>query len=322
MDSNINDEHIEITEDVSTEVLRIMRAIKHPDTYQQMNESKKLIFNRISNKIDSDYRIHSDKIDGYKIYLHNRSIVAVVALLLVSVATLTYYLGYQSGKTNLAYTQIETNVPYGSISKITLSDGTKVTLNGGSTLIYPAFFTDKRQVMLLGEGFFDVTKDEKRPFIVHSKNLSAKVLGTRFGFKAYEEDSQTILTLEEGRVSAFPFDNDLKEGILLNPNQQLLINSKDCKVYRRNVNAEEYISWKDDVLIFRDQTLGEIAVILERRFDMKINIQSDTISNERYAARFKYGENIEQILVKLSYKRSWKYVKQNGTIELINRKRS
>jgi len=319
VNSKKNIPYTERTEAITAEVLRVINAIKHSDVSQQMNDSKENIFNRINDKIEAESYTSDIKINKRKWLVRYLSIASVITLLIVSISTLTYRMGYNSKTNDLVQADVELIVPAGTLSQIRLPDGTHVTLNGGSVLTYPASFEKTRQVTLTGEGYFDVVKDEKRPFIVNSNNLSAKVLGTRFGFKAYNDDCQTILTLEEGSVCAFPADNHSKEGFMLKPDQQIIIENETGEFQRRNVNAKEYISWKDGILTFRDQTLGEIAIILERRFDVRIKISSELIQSQRYAAQFKYGENVEQILDKLSYKRSWKYVKQNGIIELINR---
>lgn len=303
-------------EDLTIEVFRILNALKHPDVSEQMKESKEVIFRKVSTKIEAE--ADQQARGRRRRLLRALPYAAAVALLLFSIATLTYFSGYRSGQKQTADTQIRIEVPCGTLSQLTLSDGTKVTLNGGSELTYPAAFGNKREVTLHGEGFFDVAKDEKRPFIVHTQNLSAHVLGTRFGFKAYKEDTQTVLTLEEGKVSAQLPAGEPGERILLKPNQQLIIDNATGSSLRRYVDAREYIAWKDGILTFRDLTLQEIAVVLQRRFNVNIRFASERIKDERYVAQFKYQENIEQILDMLSYKRAWKYKKKGGCIELTD----
>ena len=207
--------------------------------------------------------------------------------------------------------------PLGVTTKITLPDGTVVTLNGGSKLTYPTLFAGKeRCVSLSGEGFFEVAKDAEHPFLVNADNLSVKVLGTKFGFKSYKDDNQTIVTLKEGLVKAMPSNKEAVNGIVLRPNQQLVLDNRTGEFQCRNVNTAEYLSWKEGVLYFRDTTLDEIAKILERKFNVKILIASESLKNDRYFAHFGYNENLEQILTLLSHKRFWKYEKKNGTIEI------
>jgi ferric-dicitrate binding protein FerR (iron transport regulator) len=304
-------------------------------------------------KIDRDNAPAHVRTRKSKPLLRYMPVAAAILAIFITGATFIYFLGYRSGVNDIVYTEIETFVPYGTIAKLTLSDGTKVVLNGGSTLIHPASFTGKyRQVNLSGEGFFDVAKNEHIPFIVHSTKLSVKVLGTRFSMKAYEEDRHTTLTLETGKVSALPveykeeiiilesdqqliYDNktkelqrknvdardfmNWKEGILLEPAQQLILNNETGEINRRKVDTDDYTVWKNGILVFRNQTIGEIAFILERRFNQKIRIMSDTIRNESYGGRFKDGESVEDILRILSEKRDWKFSKRDGIIEITNK---
>jgi ferric-dicitrate binding protein FerR (iron transport regulator) len=313
MDLNRKDENRE--DEICTKVLCLLQAMQHPDILNQMEKSKETVYNRVNRKMDADMLIDRSKRYGRNIRILSLT-AACIALLCIVTA---YQAGLRSAKKTPGQTQVEWSVPYGIVSKVTLSDGTLVTLNGGSKLTYPGSFDgEERRVSLSGEGFFEVAKDEKHPFTVNAKNLSVKVLGTRFAFKAYEEDLHSVLTLEEGSIEAIPVNEGVmkKEGVLLKPAQQLILDNQTGELKRKNVNTDEYTSWKEGILHFRDLTLNEIAVILERRFDMKIRILSEEIGDEHYVAQFKYGENAEQILDKLSYKRSWKYIKQPGVIEI------
>ncbi|MDH6341844.1 transmembrane sensor [Parabacteroides sp. PFB2-12] len=334
------EDHINTMEDISAEAIQVIQVIRHPDVTSQMEEDKELIYEKVNRRITADKKVALPR----KYHTRILYVAAVVALLIASTVS-TYYYAYRKGSATLSETLIETTVPYGSMSRMTLADGTKVILNGGSKLVYPASFLNSRQVSLSGEAFFDVARDEKSPFIVHSHKLSVKVLGTRFAFKAYEEDAETTLTLESGSISALPRDID-KEVILLEPDQQLIFDKETRELQRRRVDSkailawkdghvlkpgeqlsldnqsgklakkkvdvEDFTLWKEGVLTFRDHTLGEIALILERRFDTKIHIASEQLKNERYGAQFRYGESMDLILDKLSFKRSWKYTKEEG----------
>jgi ferric-dicitrate binding protein FerR (iron transport regulator) len=300
-------------EKVFSDALRIVNAVGYPETTRQMNGDREEIRMRIEQKINAG------KVIKHKRNIHYKNIsaaAAAVALLVIfSTAYAAYRLGARSDERVPSGNNIEITAPYGVIARIILPDSSTVTLNGGSTLTYPALFENGRQVRLSGEGFFDVAKNSA-PFTVHAAHISAEALGTRFGFKAYDDDPYTVLTLEEGCIKAIPAGENPDGGILLKPEQQLILNNETGAIRRQTVNVEEYTSWKDGVLTFRDLTWNEIAAILERRFNVEIRIASEKIKNERYFALFKYGENIEQILDKLSYKRPWKYVKRENMIEI------
>ncbi|MDR0393532.1 MAG: FecR domain-containing protein [Tannerella sp.] len=281
-----------------------------------MDKNKEDIYDRINSKIDADETVIRMRGNRKRLRFGYSAAACIAVLCMIA----TYQVGLRSQGGEPQQTEVELRVPYGILSEMTLPDGTRVVLNGGSRLTYSTPFGAERQVYLSGGGFFDVAKDEKHPFTVHSKNVSARVLGTRFAFNAYESDLYTVLTLEEGCVEALLSNEDMKkESILLTPAQQLVLDNHTGEFQRKNVNTAEYTSWKDGILHFRGETLHEIAVILERRFDVKIHVLTKEIGNDGYVAQFKYGENVEQILDKLSYKRSWKYAKREDGIEISER---
>ncbi|MCK5538882.1 MAG: FecR domain-containing protein, partial [Bacteroidales bacterium] len=119
-------------------------------------------------------------------------------------------------------------IPYGSRSKITLADNTVVHLNAGSKLIYPSVFkNNKREVVLFGEAFFEVTKNKEKPFIVKTTSLSIEVLGTKFNVSSYFEDNIIQTVLVEGEVSVKRNDAPFYEkSIILKPDQMLTFNKK------------------------------------------------------------------------------------------------
>lgn len=308
----------DLPEDISAKVMHIMNSLHSSHPEQEMNESKEAVFSRVSSLIDMDKATYTRLEKPVRKLFRPRytAIVAAVAMLILFIPA-TYFVGYHYGVQRTTENPIEMSVPCGTISQVTLPDGTTVVLNGGSKLIYPSAFTGKRQVHLSGEAFFDVAKDEKHPFVVRSEQLAVEVLGTRFGLQARKDNHHTILTLEEGSVSASSVDNE--KGIMLKPNQQLIMNNATGEFRCQNVDAALYVLWKEDVLNFRDITLSEIAMVLEQRFSVQIDILPDSLRSERYTAQFKYNENAELILEKLSYKRSWRYIKSDGKIQILEK---
>ena len=91
----------------------------------------------------------------------------------------------------------ELNIPNGKMFTLVLSDGTKIYLNSGTRIKFPVKFPEKgrREVLVYGEAYFDVTKDEKRPFVVNSKEVEIKVLGTQFNISSYEDQNEVATVL-------------------------------------------------------------------------------------------------------------------------------
>jgi len=284
------------------EVMRLIKAIGSQSVDRDMNDDKEEIYVRTVMKIRNGAKSKS-------LFLH--LCAAVISLFLIGTAiyTVSRITGEKKYVTNVQ-SMLEVSVPYGVMTKITLPDGSSAILNGGSKLTYPSTFQGNREVSLTGEGYFDVVKD-RTTFKIHTSQMSVNVLGTRFSIKSYDEDKYVMLTLEEGSVRA---ETSIYKDILLEPGCHLKLNRETGYICKEYVDVKDYISWKDGVLTFKDLCLGDIAHILERHFNVTINISSDEIRNERYVAQFKHGENIWQIIDKLSYKRKWKYVIRNNII--------
>lgn len=295
-------------DEICKEALRVLDAVGHPDVSAQMADGKEAVFRRVNGKIEADAALRVTS--GFR-YL----MAAGVALLLALTASAAYHMGRKGAAKQLSAALVETVAPLGMTSRVVLADGTAVTLNGGSKLTYPAVFVgDERAVTLVGEGFFDVAKDAAHPFLVRGENLTVEVLGTKFGFRSYKEDMNTVVTLKEGAVKALPLNAETVEALVLKPNQQLTLDNRTGEFQCRFVDAAELLAWKDGELYFRDNTLDEIARVLERRFNVSITITTRTLKDDRYFAHFGSDEGLDKILTLLSHKRHWKYENKNGTI--------
>lgn len=167
-------------------------------------------------------------------------------------------------------------IPYGSHSKVCLSDGTVVWLNAGSRLVYPSRFIKKtREVYLIGEAFFHVHKNPDQPFIVRAGGQDIKVLGTKFNVSAYPEDDIIQTVLAEGSVSLHTegagfFSKDLK----LEPNQMASFNKNSRNTKIKSVVASNYTSWTKGLLSFHGADLSRITKKLERYYNIHINYQN------------------------------------------------
>jgi ferric-dicitrate binding protein FerR (iron transport regulator) len=170
-----------------------------------------------------------------------------------------------------------------------------VWLNAGSSLEYPSEFDHKlRSVSLSGEAFFSVTKDQSKPFVVETKNLTVKVLGTQFNLKAYPNENQTVATLQEGKIEV-QTENLRKQP--LTPNEQLVYNNETSTLEVSKINPWEIPDWKNGNLLFSEATLGEILQTLERRFNISFRLDNTIdLSTEQYTMKFEREETHEQIL--------------------------
>lgn len=214
---------------------------------------------------------------------------------------------------------VETNCPAGTVSKLTLSDGTVVKLNSGTTLRYPEKFTGEiREVSINGEAYFEVAKDVKHQFVVDAGDLKVGVLGTHFNIKAYKDDPNIITSLLEGSVRIYLKGkaDENREDIILKPNQQAEFN-KNKKMLRINkVNASLFANWKDGGYYFQGERLQEIVRKFERGFNVKIEIRSDQLKDEVFTGVFDKGESITQMLDIMKKHRNFSY-RINGKVIVL-----
>jgi len=168
------------------------------------------------------------------------------------------------------------HVPPTKDYKITLPDGTAVWMNSTSSLRFPYSFDKKiREVYLTGEAYFDVAHNPNLEFIVHTDFADIKVHGTSFNVNAY--DKKTFATsLVTGSVSAVKGSETVK----LKPNQQVS-NSND-KLIIKTFDPQEVLSWRNGTYYFHNQSLAEIAQVLSRWYDVKINWKSPTVSEQNF----------------------------------------
>ena len=200
-------------------------------------------------------------------------------------------------------------VPLGSRAQFTLSDGTAVTLNAGSKLKYDNSFGIKdRIVQLEGEGYFKVAKDTSRPFMVRTSHLNIMAMGTAFNVKAYSDDKTIETTLVEGSVKIEEKNNKIRtEVMVLKPNQKLTFFKEDStgvvvipRLVKENIDVEPVISWKENRWIFEKQRLSQIAVELERKFDIQIYFDSERLKTVRFTGII-LAEPVEQVLEVMSH---------------------
>lgn len=162
----------------------------------------------------------------------------------------------------------------GQKSSVTLPDGTAVTLNSASRITWRSDYNRKnRTVGLEGEAYFEVAKNEKVPFTVRTDKMDITALGTEFDVKAYEEDRHVTATLLKGSIRA---DFDGQSEILV-PDQYIVVDKTtgESEVVTAE-NPEYLVPWKNDELLFAGETLEEIALVLERMYDMEVVFMDET----------------------------------------------
>ena len=184
---------------------------------------------------------------------------------------------------------------YGERSMIILPDSSKVWLNGGSSLIYPSrFVSAERNVCLTGEAYFEVKKDKSHPFTVDVNQMKLKVLGTTFNVFSYPDNPQIVATLETGKIQITVANK--KKPYILEPNEQLVLDSKTGDVELHNVNAPDFSVWRVPSLYFEETKLIYAFQQIERTYNVKIHVQNSHYNNQTIRAHFNSDETIEGIM--------------------------
>lgn len=185
--------------------------------------------------------------------------------------------------------------PVGSRVAFSLPDGTNGMLNSGSTLTYSNPFVEKREVTLTGEAWFEVKRNTKLPFKVFSGEMKLTVIGTSFNVSAYPEEKYVEVVLEKGSllVNCGLYD----EGIVMKPSERLVF--KDGVVSRSIEETEKYSSWTKGRLVFRSDSMVEVARRIERWYNVKLELMDSEL--ERYSFRATFEDDpLEEVLKYLS----------------------
>lgn len=160
--------------------------------------------------------------------------------------------------------------------QLVLPDGTKVWLNSGSELKYPDVFNEEtRQVYLKGEAYFEVKHTDSQPFIVQARECEVRVLGTTFNISSYEEENAVVTTLVNGKV-AYSVGQDQGE---LAPGEQCVYDRDKKTTKVRQVDVNQYISWKNGLFVFDHIRMEELAKQISRWYDVNV-VFPDPVARE------------------------------------------
>jgi transmembrane sensor len=198
---------------------------------------------------------------------------------------------------------------------ITMNDGSRVYLNSSSMLSYPATFpSDEREVYLEGEAFFEVVKNENRPFLIHSGNITTTVLGTSFNVNGFDANNISV-SVATGKVQVNIDDasgdttNPSNSAVLL-PNQQAIYHKQNGLTIA-SIDIESFIAWKNNTLRFEDMSLQEVAVVLERWYNVTIEFDDLGIKKCRINGQYK-DQTLKSVLESIQYMYKINYAFSEG----------
>jgi transmembrane sensor len=198
------------------------------------------------------------------------TLLRIAACLIVG-CTLYFMVGKKSQPNLITYSKYSTRK--GERREIQLSDGSVVTLNAASTIqIASDFGVKKRDVLLQGEAFFQVSKDKTRPFIIKTGRIQTRVVGTSFNINAYANENSVSVAVATGKVQVEKEDTRGKTliGRDLTHNHLLVYDLKKNTYRQTLADADLLSAWKTNKLVFNQASITEIAGILERNYNIKV----------------------------------------------------
>jgi transmembrane sensor len=270
---------------------------------------------------------HQDDLDfetkgkgSYSFFKSNILLIATVAFIIFS--TSLYFSNYYHSTTKEV--QVDIYAGKGIRKEVKLPDGTLVMLNSDSKLSYDLDMQshDQRDVILIGEAFFKVAHDKKRPFIVKTNKVAIKVLGTEFNVRDYPGDKESETTLIKGSIELTINDRS-DQKFLLKPSEKLALVKNTKKTLEKGISSvlmidnispvklgdQEYIeeiSWTENKFVFENESFEDLIPKLERWYNVKIILNDSNIKSYRFTGVF-IKENIIQALEAMQLIKSFHY---------------
>lgn len=199
---------------------------------------------------------------------------------------------YQSSGNEVSYNTL-TNPRGSKVIQVTLADGTRVWLNAESSIRYPTSFAgNERRVEVTGETYFEVARDEKKPFRVRKQNMEVAVTGTHFNLNAYDEEEKMEVTLLEGSVKV---SSDNNRSVSLTPGEQSQLGRNGSLEKVKGVDVEGIMAWKNGKFDFGVKSdLGNIMRQIARWYNLEIEYRGNI--NKHFGGSISRDVNLSQVL--------------------------
>ncbi|GAA0893436.1 FecR family protein [Fulvivirga kasyanovii] len=239
-------------------------------------------------------------------FLSAQAFKVAASLLLLAAISIFTYIFYSSNIENTPEVKwIEKQTLAGQTTILTFKDGSEITLNGQSSIRFPENFgPTSREVFFSGEGYFDIATNPDKPFVVHMKDYSLKVLGTVFNINEYDSKETLQISLLEGKVEVGK--NTSREKITLEPGKQVTFNRATSEAVVNGFDVLKTVGWKDKIFIFEAEPLHHVLSVLEKRYGVIFQYAQEVAVGCKINASFK-DESIKTILKALEHATGIKY---------------
>ena len=222
-------------------------------------------------------------------YVFWKSIAAVLLIALLTTASLTIFNPDASGK------MVEVTNTGRTPKEVLLDDGSKILLNRNSSISYSTKNT--RTLKLNGEAFFEVKKDDNKPFIVNTAELNLRVLGTSFNVNAYKNAKETLVSLVEGKLKVTALKHQEK---YLSPGEELVFNKENKRIHLNTFNSNSVLAWKSSLIKCNNTSLDFLMDRLENYYNIKIDNKTD-FSNCVISGEFRSDLSLAEIIEIISF---------------------
>lgn len=208
-------------------------------------------------------------------------------------------------------------VPAGGEYHLLLEDGTRVWLNAVSELKFPVRFdTEKREVFLKGEAFFEVAEDAGHPFYICTPEARVKVLGTSFNVAAYSDEQQVEVALVKGKVCFMP---QWAEECILQPGQVARFDKESREVSITRENVEAIVAWRSGVFHFENMPLEHLFLRLSRWYQVEFILERPEMADMRFTGAIMKYRDLEYILRVIARTKDLGFVREEGRIRVIGK---
>jgi transmembrane sensor len=216
---------------------------------------------------------------------------AAAVLVFVLMAAVTVHSYLQSKLSSNQFTEIVTQA--GQKTSVRLPDGSTVWMNSSSSLKYAVNFnSDSREVIMTGEAFFQVKKDQSRTFRVISGTLNVEVHGTSFNVKNYSDENDQKITVADGVVGLVRNSLELTR---LKKGEQATFDKGSEKLVVTNENPDQITAWRNNELIFRNTSVEDVIRSLETWYGVNITIDNRMLAGHNYSFKVK-TESLREVL--------------------------
>ena len=281
----------------------------------QIERSRKKVYTRLTGTGEG-------KVKGRSFLPYFLKIAATVAIVATAVWVLMNAEGEKPDEIlTSGPVQVEKHALYGQKITLKLPDGSMVTLNSGSKLIAPDRFEgDAREVSLTGEAFFDVARDTSKPFVIHAGELTVQVLGTSFNVRTYADEDDISVAVLSGKVSVS--GGKTQDEHFLLPDEMLSYYTKEeLFSQKKDFDKDLILGWKDQHLVFQDESIGNILKTLSRWYDVDFDIDAGFDARKPFdqqkgfTGKFR-NSTLNQVLESVAYNYRFEY-EINGKVVKI-----